>query len=304
MKILIFGKTGQIGTALNECKNICSVNSTIKFVDRQEFDLHNIELIQAYLSKEKPDIIINAAAFTNVNLSETQRMESCILNSFAPKEMALYANKNKILLIHYSTDYVFGDTKTLPYEENDKRMPLNYYGTTKSAGESFLEDCGNSIILRLSWVYGQGENFVKTIYKLSKNKEEITVVNDQIGSLSWANDIATATYQIINKIAFQTITKNIGTQIYHLCNQGYNSWYDVACYIVNFLKDHNIEVKVKNIIPITSLDYQKSQIDNIIANRPHNSKLLCNKIKNTYDIILPHWQESLEQFLVRNIAFL
>ncbi len=274
MKILIFGKNGQIGS------NLCNIFNEIKFsvksFSSKDIDFCDLLNLEKFLNNLnfKPNFIINAAAYTNVDKAEIEKDKCNLINNEAVSIIAKYCKKNNIILIHYSTDYVFDGTGFEPFlEDNTQNLkPLNYYGFSKLCGEKNIKNSGcEYLILRVSWVYDLNEkhkNFYNTIKKLAKEKEYLEIVDDQIGSPSNAKDIAEITKTIIQKI----IEGKRFSGIYHITNQKYISWYDFALQIIQELKDNNEKLKVKNIKAIKSINYKT------IAKRPLNSRLANTKL--------------------------
>ncbi len=268
INIVIFGKNGQVGSAL--CDQFKKYNNfNIRSFSSQDVDFSDLDSLDNFLNNlTTTNFIINAAAYTNVNKAEEERNLANIINHKAVEILANYCAKNNVSLIHYSTDYVFDGSGNKPFKEDNKKNlnPLNYYGRTKLDGEIAIINSGcNYIILRTSWVWNDhGKNFVNTIRKLAKEREEINVIDDQIGSPTSAYYIASNTIKIINRI-FKI--KNSPKTIYHLVEEQYMSWYDFALKIVKNLKDNNEKLLVKKINPIKTSDYKT------VAKRPLNSRL-------------------------------
>lgn len=279
-KILITGSNGQLGSELRKL----SVNFpylSFHFADIEELDITNTNSINLYFENNSYNYIINCAAYTAVDKAESEPDKALLINSEAVKHLSEIALRYKIKLIHISTDYVFDGTSCKPYTEEVQVCPVSQYGITKLEGEKQIEKSGcDAIIIRTSWLYSSfGNNFVKTILKYSKEKPELKVVFDQIGTPTYAEDLASAILQIINSNKFET-------GIYHFSNEGVCSWYDFALEIVNA---KNINCKIT---PILTSEYPTP------AKRPHFSVLNKNKIKNTYNLTIPHWKESLYNCLL------
>ena len=271
MKILVTGKNGQLGRSIYKIVNTANGDNLppneFIFVGREELDLsNNNSIINYFDNHDKFDIIINCAAYTAVDKAEEEQELANQVNHLAVKQLANIANEQKAKLVHVSTDYVFDGESDKPYTEIDKTNPINVYGKTKLAGEKALQEImpTNAIIIRTSWVYSEfGNNFVSTMLRLGKERDEINVVSDQIGSPTYATDLANAILEIIKSKEFRE--ENQTTQIYHYSNEGEMSWYEFAKEIFKIAK---IDCKVS---PITTEQYPTP------AKRPRNT--LMNKAK-------------------------
>jgi len=290
MRILVSGKNGQLGRSIHKLVNTDtkidnnqSSNEFI-FVGREELDLSSESGISHYFdNNNKFDIIINCAAYTQVDKAEQEVELASQINHLAVKQLASIANKQKAKLIHISTDYVFDGESNQPYIETDIPNPINVYGKTKLAGEKALQTVmpTNAIIIRASWVYSEyGNNFVKTMLRLGKERDELSVVSDQIGSPTYATDLAGAILEIIKNKEFRE--EDQATQIYHYSNEGEISWYDFAQEI---FKIAEVNCKVN---PITTQQYPTP------AKRPRNTLMNTNRIAETFSINTPDWKESLD----------
>lgn len=276
IKVLVTGSKGQLGS---EFRAIHSLYPTLCFIftDIEELDVTNPTSVGALIANEKPEFVINCAAFTAVDKSETEIEAATQLNSVAPGIMANACKANGCKLIHISTDYVFDGDACQPYNELSKVNPFSSYGKTKLKGEENVLASGIGMVIRTSWLYSSfGNNFVKTILRLAKVKPELKVVFDQIGSPTYARDLADAIIQIILKGDDSFIP-----EVFHFSNEGVCSWYDFAYQIVNIT---NIECKIT---PIETKDYP------LPAKRPFYSVLNKEKIKLSYSIEIPHWSNSL-----------
>ena len=279
MKVLVIGKNGQLGS---EISTIIAEESkeNYLFTGTDELDLASETSINSFLeSHSKFDLIINCGAYTAVDKAEDEKDKCFLINSEALKIIVSYCSKNGTKLIHISTDYVFDGSKNTPYNELDETNPTGVYGESKRMGElEILKSSINAIIIRTSWVYSKfGNNFVKTMLKLGAEKEQISVVIDQIGTPTYAYDLAKACIEIANKI---DLWKK-GTNIYHYSNEGVTSWYDFACEI---MKIKGLKCKI---FPIETFEYPTR------AKRPHFSVLNKKKIKDDFNLEIPHWKESL-----------
>ena len=277
MKILITGAKGMLAKAvINKLKD----ENQLICTDSQELDITDKNMVMEYVEKEKPEYIINCAAYTAVDKAEEEEELAEKVNSEGPKNLAIAADKYNCILVHISTDYVFnGDldiNKT--YKENDKTMPVTVYGKTKKQGEdNIIQNSSKYYILRTAWLYGEGNNFVRTMLKLSKEKEELNVVNDQHGSPTYTEDLASIIKQIIDK--------KIPYGIYHTTNIGYTTWFDFTKKIFEL---SNISCKLN---PVTSEEFVRP------AKRPKNSKLSKDKILEE-GITIPDWEDGLKRYLI------
>lgn len=287
--ILLIGNCGQLGKELQQ--NLTAYGDIIA-VGRSRVDLAQPETIRQVMAEVQPHLVINAAAYTAVDKAESEPELATAINAIAPAILAQEAQQVGATLIHISTDYVFDGRQSHPYRETDPTNPLSVYGQTKLAGEQAIRDTKNNrhLILRTSWVYGiHGKsNFVKTMLKLGAEREEIRVVADQIGSPTWARDIAHVIAQMIS-------TADIaGT--YHYTNSGVASWYDFAIAIFEEAHQLGFPLKVQRVIPITTADYPTP------AQRPAYSVLSCEKISKVLETRAPHWREALRQMLAELYA--
>ncbi len=279
--ILVTGSKGQLG---NEIQKLASSYPSFKFIftDVEELDITDVEQIDNFFNKNKIDFVINCAAYTAVDKAKTDRKLADLINVTAVKYLAKISKKFKTTLIHISTDYIFDGRNYKPYIETDKPDPISYYGKTKLNGEIQIEKyAGNAIIIRTSWLYSEfGNNFVKTMIKYGNERDSLKVVADQVGTPTYAADLAKVILEVIPKL------KNIkGIEIYNFSNEGAISWYDFAEAI---MKLKNINCKI---FPIESKDYLT------LAPRPFYSILNKAKIKNDFGIEIPYWLDSLEKCL-------
>ena len=289
MKILLTGKDGQVGFALH--KKLLSLDEVIA-TGRQELDLADPEAINAFVDKTKPDIIINPAAYTQVDKAESEKSLAHQINAIAPKVLAEKASELNIPIIHFSTDYVFDGLKHKPYFEADKANPQSVYGQTKWEGEEAVRQNKKHIILRTSWVFSsQGQNFLKTILKLIQEKTSLNVVSDQIGTPTSSEALADVTYKIVKAIFNNPNFKYFGT--YHLALDNETNWYSYACFITDEAVRLGFQTLMtsKDIKPISSDAYPT------LAKRPMNSRLDTTKIKKTFMLELPHWEEEVKRIL-------
>ena len=283
MKIVITGATGQLGSELYELL----INDTEKecyFLDRKQLPLDQMLLIQDILAMYQPDLIIHAGAYTAVDKAEEDCETANLVNHLACEEIAQYCRLHGAKLIAISTDYVFDGNAAVPLPEDAPTAPINVYGQTKLAGEQAIQKWyPEAVIIRTSWVYSAyGKNFVKTMCRLMAEREEVNVINDQIGSPTYAKDLAIA----ILKIADATVWI---PGIYHYSNEGETSWYDFAVAIRDF---RSFDCQVK---PIPTIAYPTP------AQRPKYSLLDKSKIKAVYEVVVPEWKESLAKMLTKEI---
>ena len=277
MRILLTGANGQL---CNEMQVLAKENPQhlYYFTDVQELDICDKEAVWSYISEKQIDVIVNCAAYTAVDKAEDNRELAHKLNSVAPGILARAAQANNAAMIQVSTDYVFDGTAHTPYAEECKPCPDSIYGSTKLEGEQEVMDhCEKAVVIRTAWLYSiYGNNFVKTMIRLGKERDGLGVVFDQIGTPTYANDLARAIYTIINK--------GIVRGIYHFSNEGVCSWYDFTVAIHRLAGITSCKVK-----PLHTAEYPAK------ANRPAYSVLDKTKIKTTFGIEIPHWEESLER---------
>lgn len=296
-KILITGVNGQVGHALAQVfANDSSPERKVFLLDRNQLDLSNKDEIRRIVQEIHPDLIINPAAYTAVDKAETEPELAFAINAFAPQILAEEAAKIGSKIIHFSTDYVYNGTKPTWYVEDDNTDPLGVYGQSKLAGENAIRAVGlPHLIFRTSWVYGAyGKNFLNTILRLSKEREELRIVSDQIGAPTSSASIADATFNAIN------VWDNDLSGVYHLVNAGETSWHGFAKAIVeeySHLQKVNawpeLKVKAANIHGITTKEFPTP------AKRPTNSKLNCNKLERDLSIELSNWRFALVAELLK-----
>ena len=291
MRILVTGKNGQLGGSIHKVVSASSAEintnqnlNEFVFVGREELDLNSETNITSYFNdNDKFDIIINCAAYTAVDKAEEEWELANQVNHLAVKQLAKIANKQQAKLMHISTDYVFDGESDKPYVETDKTSPINAYGKTKLAGEKALQEAmpDNAIIIRTSWVYSEfGNNFVKTMLRLGKERSELSVVSDQIGSPTYATDLAEAILAIINNKDYQN--EENPTEIYHYSNEGEISWYDFTKEIFKLAR---VDCKVN---PINTEQYPTP------AKRPKNTFMNKDKISHRFDLDILDWRKSLD----------
>ncbi|NOZ47875.1 MAG: dTDP-4-dehydrorhamnose reductase [Chlorobi bacterium] len=288
MNLLITGSNGQLGSELKALESEFA-SLTFFYTDIDTLDITSYKLLDDYITQNKIDTIINCAAYTAVDKAEDEYKTAELVNSKSVYNLAKISEKHSLYLIHISTDYVFDGSKNTPYKETDQTNPNSNYGKTKLMGERSIKQFDiNWMIIRTSWLYSSfGNNFVKTMLYLSKKNKEIKVVFDQVGSPTYAKNLAHAILQIVSQINFypQEFIKGV----YHYSNEGVCSWYDFANEI---FKQKNIKCDV---IPVLSNAFPTK------AKRPAYSVLSKEKIKKAYNIKIPHWTAGLSECLSKII---
>ena len=283
MLILVTGGSGQLAKSIQSLVIKNKTNHDFIFISRSELDLADLQSVRSYFNKNKFDLIINCAAYTKVDKAETDQEQANLVNHLAVEKISEIAKKNNTRLIHISTDFVFDGNQSKPYLENDSTSPLNIYGATKLAGENAILSIMkfNAIIIRTSWVYSEyGNNFVDTILRLTKKKKELHIVSDQIGSPTFATDLAQVILFMVTSEKLNS--KNLTTEVYHYSNEGKCSWYDFTKEIVN------ISGLKCNIKPINTKDYPAQ------AERPKYVVMSKKKIIQEFDLKINFWQDSLK----------
>ena len=277
MNILITGCNGQLGNEMQLLEKLHTEHTYFN-TDVAELDITNQEAIESYVTENKIDGIVNCAAYTAVDKAEENKELCSLLNAVAPGYLAASVGKRGGWMIQISTDYVFNGTNHRPYVETDATCPNSVYGTTKLEGEkAVMESCQRAMIIRTAWLYSTfGNNFVKTMIRLGKEKPELGVIFDQIGTPTYARDLAVA--------IFAAITQGIVPGIYHFSNEGVISWYDFTKAIHRLAGITTCKVR-----PLHTAEYPTP------ANRPHYSVLDKTKIKQTYGIEVPYWEDSLAE---------
>lgn len=274
--ILVTGSNGQLGSEIKEVSNLYPT-LTFVFTDIDELNIIDPKAVESYIKKINPRFVINCAAYTAVDKSETEKEAATMLNSVAPGIIANGCKANGCKMIHISTDYVFDGDAYQPYNELSHVNPTSHYGRSKLKGEENVIESGVGMVIRTSWLYSSfGHNFVKTIIRNAKVKPELRVVFDQVGCPTYARDLADVILKIVSSKKEQFIPS-----IFHYSNEGVCSWYDFAFEIVNITK---LNCKI---IPIETKDYT------LPAKRPHYSVFNKEKIRNQYGIEIPHWSKSL-----------
>jgi len=291
MKILILGKNGQLGW---ELQRSLAILGEVIALDRQGSDglsgnLSNLKGLEKTVLDLKPNVIVNAAAYTSVDEAESDTQLAQLVNSDAPALLAKLSKQLGILLVHYSTDYVFNGAGDMPWVEGQEVDPLSVYGSTKACGEQAIQSSGcEYLIFRTSWVFAsKGNNFVKTMLRLASVRDSLNVITDQVGSPTSAELIADVTAHVIPK-ALNAVGRS---GIYHLTASGEVSWYEYACYVIDQARNMGHSLQVVKVNPIPTSEYPTPAI------RPLNSRLNCAKLRNTFDLHLPDWKVGVNRML-------
>ena len=271
---LVFGKNGQLARSLSRFPNTINLG-------RDEFDFCNLQKIRQLFKDCKPEVVLNAAAFTNVDEAEKNTEEAYRINSLAPKLVAKACGEFGIPLVHISTDYVFDGNNNSAWKTDDQTNPLNVYGESKLRGEEYIRDSGCSyVILRTSWVFSShGNNFVNTMLKLAKTQNEISIIGDQYGCPTSAEDLAKCIIQIANALKEQPNLSGV----YHYCGSPKTSWYDFADYV---FKVAGLVVTLRK---ISTVEYDS------VAVRPLNSELDCTRTFSTFNVSKSNWRASIDR---------
>ena len=281
MRVLITGSNGQLGSEIRE---LAASYKKLNFVfkDLPELDICNFNLLQSFIIENNINVVINCAAYTTVDKAEEESIIATKVNYEGVLNIANALQTVNGKLIHISTDYVFDGDYFLPYEESDSVSPIGVYGKTKRAGELAVINADiDSIVIRTSWLYSSyGNNFVKTMLRLGNEKENLGVIFDQVGTPTYARDLAKTCLEILCEDSSVNISKN--GNLYHYSNEGVTSWYDFA---ISIMELGGVNCKVK---PIQTKDYPT------LARRPHFSVFNKSKIKTDFKIEIPYWRDSLK----------
>lgn len=291
-RVLVTGKQGQLGLSLQKlvvnssCLSSMARSFDFVFVGRDELDLSSSDSVEDYFANNSFDAIINCAAYTAVDKAEIESELANQINHLAVAQLAKISKKQNILFIHISTDYVFNGQAFTPYLESDSKYSQSVYGLSKLHGEQkFLESGCMGKIIRTSWLYSEfGNNFVKTMIKLGKERDSLNVIYDQVGCPTYATDLAEVILLMLSKINTDSI-QNSTLKIYHYSNEGVCSWYDFSKAIFEL---YGIDCEVN---PIETIDYPTP------ANRPHYSVMNKSKIKTDFSLQIPYWRDSLNACL-------
>jgi dTDP-4-dehydrorhamnose reductase len=296
MRILLLGKNGQVGW---ELQRALSVLGEVVVLGRHPVltaygtltgDLSDLVGLRNTIRSVRPDVIVNAAAYTAVDKAESERELARTVNALASQVMAEEAKRADALLVHYSTDYVFDGSGTTPWKETDAVAPVNYYGATKLEGEQLIVASGcKHLIFRTSWVYAaRGNNFAKTMLRLAKDRQSLNVIADQIGVPTGAELLADTAVAALQ----QALVKPELCGIYHLAPSGETSWHAYATYVIEFARDKGESLAVETISPIPTAEYPTP------ASRPLNSRLNTQKLRDSFSLHLPDWQSGVTRMLM------
>lgn len=305
MNILVFGKDGQLGRAFAAQLQELQFNqkNAIRFVGRTDCDLSNAQQVSDLLQSYQPQLLINAAAYTAVDKAESESELAFAINAKAPEAMARYAASQDATLLHFSTDYVFDGVKQGSYTELDKTNPLGVYGKSKEAGEraivqAFANGTGQYAILRTSWVYGNGTNFIRTILRLAKERTELHLIDDQFGiptSSQWLAELG-------SELAMSLANKQFSSGIYHAVPRGETNWFGLASLALQVACDAGKQFKTipSTIKPISASEYP------MLAPRPMNSRLATDKLVlelSRLDLVskLPHWNKPWDEQVIEYV---
>ena len=306
MKILLLGKNGQVGWELQ--RSLAPLGE-VTALDRHSTDfcgdLGNLAGLRETVQRLRPQVIVNAAAHTAVDKAESEPELARLINATAPGVLAQEAHQLGAWLVHYSTDYVFDGSGSQPWVETDTPAPLSVYGHTKLEGEQLIaQHCQKHLIFRTSWVYAaRGGNFAKTMLKLAKDRQRLTVINDQFGAPTGADLIADVTAHAIRQVWLQTKTVNEAAHepdgaaslsgIYHLVASGVTTWFDYANHVLGLDAQGGFApgLAVKEVAPVPSTAFVTT------AKRPHNSRLSTAKLQQAFSLTLPAWQQGVNRML-------
>ncbi len=281
--ILLTGKSGQVGW---ELQRALLPLGRIHAFGHVELDLADTAAVRRKLDEVRPDVIVNAAAYTAVDRAESEPERAQAVNAAAPALLAQETAQRGALLIHYSTDYVYDGAKAAPYVETDPTNPLGAYGRSKLAGEAGIRAAGaDHLIFRTSWVYAaRGANFLRTILRLAAEREELRIVMDQIGAPTWARLVAEATAQALKQAVQERRSGSFESGVFHLAAAGETSWHGFAGAIVEGRKG----LRAKTVTPIATAEYPTP------AKRPANSRLDTEKFRTRFGLVLPDWRDCLQ----------
>ena len=282
MRILVTGSNGQLGQEFKN--NVSNSDHEFFFTDENELDITKKKEILDFVTIYKIELIINCAAYTNVNDAETNKRQAIKVNLYAVRNLVEVCEEKKIKMIHFSTDYVYNSDNLNPINEDSNINPINYYGISKREGEKIIEkSSSDSIIIRTSWLYSMyGNNFVKTMIKKGEKGQKIFVIKDQFGCPTYSKDLVDCT---LNIIVSNKLNKH---KVYNFSNEGYTNWYDFTKKI--------FELKKIN-CPIIAVNSDKYES---IANRPKYCITDKSRIKNIFNINIRNWNEALEEFIINH----
>ena len=300
MKILLFGKNGQVGWELQ--RSLAPLGQLIA-LDRHSSqycgDLSRLDDLADTVRLTQPDVIVNAAAYTAVDKAESEPDLARTLNALAPEVLAREAAKLGAWLVHYSTDYVYGGGGDEPWREDDPTFPLNVYGQTKLLGEHMIDwICPRHLIFRTSWVYAaRGGNFAKTMLRLAQEREQLTVINDQFGAPTGADLIADVTAHAVRQVLQMGADAQSLAGIYHLVASGCTTWFDYANHVIAQAQKIQPALKIKatEVKPVPTSAFPTP------ATRPQNSRLDTGKLQTTFGLTLPDWQLGVNRMLAETL---
>jgi len=287
-KILVTGAGGQLGADLRVALGAAGLEGV--FYASKDLDITDKEAVFSVIGGEAPSVVINAAAYTKVDLAEKERERAFAVNEAGAGHVARASDAAGATLIHISTDFVFDGLKSRPYRETDRTNPLSVYGKSKLGGEEAVRGgCASHLVIRTSWLYGStGQNFVRTMLRLGGEREELRVVSDQVGSPTWTADLASAITLMAERVCGGGAPP---WGIYHFANEGVASWYDLAVAVVEEAKRLGMDLVCREVLPIPTEAYPTP------APRPHYSVLDKTKIKEALGRGIPHWRASLVRML-------
>jgi dTDP-4-dehydrorhamnose reductase len=286
MIIFLVGKNGQLSSALNK---ELSITHKVFAVDRYMFSLSKVTSLEKLIDQVKPDLIINAAAYTQVDHAEIEKDLAIEINTLLPKFLSNKAQSLDIPIIHISTNYIFDGAKNSSYEEEDQANPLSIYGKTKWLGEEFVRINPKHFILRTSWLFSShSPSFLMTMLKLAHEKHTINMVNDQWSSPTSTKTLVSAIQEILTRLFYQNTPEIYGT--YHVTSNGKTNWYDYSIKILSVLESMGIKTLLKKdqVLPISLKEYNKHAI------RPLNATLSTKKYCSFFNVSLPHWEDEIE----------
>ena len=286
MNILLFGANGQLGTKL---KDLLSSKGALRSVGSDDLDLRDLSVMRAFIREVRPDLIVNAAAYTAVDAAENDAESARLVNAEAPRIMAECAKDRHALLVHYSTDYVFDGSAREPYTESSPTSPLGVYGTSKLAGELAIASSGAAYLtLRTAWLYSnRGKNFLNTMLRLATERDELRVVDDQVGCPTYSDLLAEATITMLDGLYANGAVRHERCGLYHAACAGQTSWHGFAKKII----EHAGYANRVHVTPITTAEYPTP------VQRPAYSVLSSEKLARVFGIRLPDWEAGLRRCL-------
>lgn len=296
MRTLLFGRSGQVGWELERCLNVLG---EVVAVDRAKVDLRDINAVRACVSRNRPDVIVNAAGYTNVDGAEANSREANEVNALAPAAMATEARAARALFVHFSTDYVFDGGKAGAWTEADQASPLNAYGRSKLFGEKEIRRIAPPhLILRTSWVYAaRGHNFLLTMLRLAREGRTIRVVDDQQGAPTWARFVAQAAVMLIHRVKTEPAMRLLAErgEVVNVTNTGATTWHGFASYALAKYAESTGSV-------LPRMDSIASSAFAAAAKRPANSLLDTSRLTRVWDIYAPPWEVSCDQVIAEIVG--